>query len=199
VREPRDGPSAGLTLELVARIQGGDREAWNDLYRRLHDPLLFSVRCRLGAGLRRHLESEDILQSVILEALGELPRFAPRGEGSLQHFLHVLVSHKIRDKVDHYAARKRRGTVRLPDSAMDLLPAPEGAPAYRDAERYERLERCLLQLPGDQRTVILLRRIDGLSGAEAAREMKRSEAATRQLYSRALARLSALMAAGGGG
>jgi hypothetical protein len=77
-------PTPEATRDVVARIKGGDRAAWDALYRRYRDELLFAARARLGAKLRAYLESEDILQSVALEAFEELPRFEPRGAGSLR-------------------------------------------------------------------------------------------------------------------
>jgi len=180
----------GLTMEIVARIQEGDRKAWEALYERVHDELLF-------AGLRGKLESADILQSVVLECMGALPRFQDRGERSLRHFLHVLVTNKIRDRAATFAARKRRGTVALTDDlAAEQVSGPESRPSYRAPERYVRLERALERLPEDMREVILLRRVEGLTSKEAAEHMRRSDAAVRQLYSRAIARLTMLVGEG---
>jgi len=190
--EHADDP--GLTLELVDRIRSGDQEAWNDLDGRIHDDLLFVIRCRLGAGLRTKVESADILQSVVLESMRELPRFAPRDESSLRHFLHVLVANKIRDRARGFDAQKRRGTLAMTES-VEIRLADSAAPdvAYRQPERYLELERCLLRLPADMREAILLRKVEGLSSREAAEQMGRSDVAMRQLYARALARLTLLM------
>ena len=84
-----------LSLELVRRIQAGDREAWDGLYLRYHDALLFAIRCRLGSRLRARLQSEDVLHSVIKDAMKDLARFEPRGAGALGHYLHVCVLNKI--------------------------------------------------------------------------------------------------------
>ena len=186
-------PPTGLTHELVTRIQAGDQDAWNDLYRRYHDSLLFAVRCRLGPGLRRHLQSEDILQSVVLEAMIDLQDFRPTGPESLRHFLHVMVANKIRDRVDTFGAKKRRGTVALTDSVMAGVPGYTGPPRYHDGERYERLEQCMTRLPEDMREVVLLRKVEGLTSREVAAVMKREDTAVRKLYSRALARLTSMM------
>jgi RNA polymerase sigma-70 factor, ECF subfamily len=181
-----------LTHEIVARIQHGDGHAWEQLWRHLHDDLLFVVRCRLGPELRTHLESEDILQSVALEALGEIPAFAPRGEGGFRHFLHVLVTRKIRDRAATYRAKKRRGTAPLENDAVQ----PLSEPRYHDVERYEALERALQRLDGPERDVVLLHRIEGLSTKVIAERLHQSDAAVRKLYSRALARLRELLGAG---
>lgn len=183
-----------LSLELVRRIQAGEPEAWERLYRRYHDVLLFSIRSRLGRGLRAWLQSEDILQSVVKDALGDLERFEPRGPGALEHYLHVCVLNKIRSKAAFFGAQKRAAAERrVPSSELDDLACPEGEPSYLDGTRYERLERRLAQLPEAMREVVLLRSIEGLSNEEAAGLLGKSPAAASKLYNRALARLGILL------
>ena len=185
-------PDESASLELVARCQAGEAEAWDELYRRYHDQLLFAARARLGSKLRACLQSEDVFQSVALDALTALKRFEYRGPGSLKRFLATLVSHKIRDRVDTFRAGKRAGDVPLDEAR---LPAPEVP--YRDPETYGRLERALAALPADLREVVLLRRVEGLSSKEVAARLGHSDEAVRKRYSRALARLTLAMDTGG--
>ena len=187
-------PDERQSLDLVRRIQAGEDEAWHELYERYHDQLLLVVRMRLGRGLRRWLQSEDVFQSVAREALTALPRFEDRGPGSLERFLKTLVTNKIRDRADTFGAAKRKGAVPLTDAVADGLadPATE-ALRYHDAETYERLERCLAELPDELREVLLLRKVDGLGSQEVAELTGRSDAAVRKATSRALARLARLM------
>lgn len=192
------GGDVDLSLELVERIRDGDATAFESLYRRYRDALLFSIRCRLGAHLRSRLESEDILHSVVKDALLDLRTFEPRaGANSLAHYLHVCVLNKIRAKADHFGAAKRKGEVPLTDSIAERLPSARGAaePQYHDSERYEKLERALARLPEDQREAILLRRVEGLSNAEAAAVLGKTPEAASKLYNRALARLGIEMGA----
>lgn len=194
-------PSDATTVELLARIRGGDPEAWNDLYRQHHDDLLFFVRVHLGARLRAALQSEDVLQSVALEAFQDLPRFEARAPGGLRRYLHALVMNKIRDRADTFSARKRAGAVELTDTMAERIAAPgAGAapPAYHDSERYERLERALDALPAELREILVLRKLDGLSSREAAERLGVSDDAARKRYSRALARLSSILGGLGG-
>ncbi len=127
-------PGETRTLELLGRIHDGNDEAWNELYRLYHDELLFTIRMNLGTGLRTALESEDVLQSVALEAFKALPRFEHRGEGSLRAFLHRLVLNKIRDRADTFKAKKRAGAVPLTDTMEARIPGPGGEPTYHDSD-----------------------------------------------------------------
>lgn len=173
------------THELVARIQAGDVAAWDALWSRLHDDLLFVVRCRLGSGLRLRLESEDILQSVVKDALGEIASFEPRGEGALRHLLGLMVTRKIRKRAATFAAAKRRGTAPLETD----VPDPRSAPRYRDPDRYEALERAMDALEPDEREIVLLHRVEGAATKEIAARLKSTDVAVRKRYSRALAKL----------
>lgn len=184
--------AASVSLELVRRIQAGEREAWDALYLRYRDRLLFSIRCRLGPGLRRRLQSEDILHSVIREAIEDLPRFEARRDHALAHYLHTCVLNKIRSKAEYWAAARRSGDCPLSPEVLERVAAADAAPGYVDSARYERLERALAALPDHLREVILLRRIEGLTAAETAGVLGKTEAAAAKLYARAMARLGTL-------
>jgi RNA polymerase sigma-70 factor (ECF subfamily) len=190
------GESSDLSLELVRRVQAGDKGAFEDLYLRYRDALLFSIRSRLGRRLRASLQSEDVLQSVVKDALGDLARFEPRGPGSLGHYLHVCVLNKVRAK----AAQLEGGARALEREAsqdLDAFPARAEEPGYHDRARFERLEAGLAQLDEEAREIVLLRSIEGLSNEEAAHVLAKSPAAASKLYNRSLARLGSWMQAGG--
>ena len=132
-------------------------------------------------------------QSVALDALHALQNFEHRGEGSLRRYLHRMVLNKIRDRSDTVRARKRSGAVPLDEDLAGQLTDPASELRYYDPERFERLERGLRALPEELRQVLVLRKIDGYSSKETAERMGKTDAATRKLYSRALARLSRLV------
>ncbi len=188
-----EAPADDVTRELLARIHAGERAAGDDLYRRHHDAMLLAVRARLGTRLRGFMESEDVLQSAALEAFQSLPGFEPRGAGSLGRWLHQIVVNKIRDQADRFQAAKRDAGFLRGDSALETLAEPQAAAACYHDERYEKLERAIALLPDDMRDMLVLRRFDGLSSREAALRVGCSDAAARQLYSRALARLAVHM------
>lgn len=189
-----EGPvSDGATLALLARIKDGDAAAFEELYGRYHDELLFAVRAHLGRRLRAALESEDVLQSVAIDAFQALPRFEPRADGSLKHYLHKMIVNKIRARAGYFNAAKRAGTQPLSETQAGALPGREGGPEYRSGERFVRLERALELLPDETREVVVLRKVDGLPSREVAELLGKSDVAVRKLYSRGIARLTLLM------
>jgi RNA polymerase sigma-70 factor (ECF subfamily) len=186
-------PDAGASVALVRRIQQGDRAAFADLYARYRDRLLFAIRCRLGARLRARMQSEDVLQSVMREAVADLGRFEPRGDHALARYLHTCAFNKIRGQARRWAAERRRGEGELTEGALAGIPDPADPLAYREPARWERLERALNALPQAMREVILLRQLEGMSNAAAAAALGKSEDAASKLFTRAMARLVSLV------
>ncbi|HHI79751.1 MAG TPA: RNA polymerase sigma factor [Planctomycetes bacterium] len=190
---PLQSDDFGETMDLVRRIKDGEQEAWEEFFRRYHDDLLFSIRSGLGKRLRGVLQSEDVFQSVALEAFRDAGRFEYRGKGSLKAFLHRMVQNKIRDLGDWIGAAKRAGTVPLGDSILAGLPSAGEEPRYFDEERFGALEACLGALPQEMREAIVLRKIEGLGYAELAERLGKTEPAARKLFSRAMGRLALLL------
>ena len=196
-------PEESASMDIVTRIQAGDEPAWGELYKRYHDQLLFTVRMRLGSSLRTVLESEDVFQSVALDAFKALQRFEYQGPGSLERFLKKMVLNKIRERAKYFGAQKRAGGVALDVNALGdlaaasqpgLQSAANAGPEYHAAETYGRLERAIASLPQSMREVLLLRKVEGLTSAEVAAQLGKSDAAVRKLASRAMARVAAAMA-----
>ena len=75
------------TIDLVREAQNGHGEARDELFQRYSDRVLGIVRARIGPKLRRNVESGDIAQEALIEALTSLDRFETRGESSLIRWL----------------------------------------------------------------------------------------------------------------
>jgi RNA polymerase sigma-70 factor, ECF subfamily len=71
------------------------------------------------------------------------------------------------------------------------LPAPQATPSEEAARREQavRLADALGRLPEPYREVIVLRHLEGLSLAEAARRMGRTEDSVQKLWARSLLKL----------
>lgn len=186
-------PDEAGSVELLERLRRGAAGAFDELYRRHRDELLLSVRAGMGPRLRAAMQSEDVLQSVAMEAFQVLQR-TPAPAGGFVPLLRRLVRHRLVDRARALRRQKRAGEVAMTDSAVDGLGTPP-PPSYSDP-RYERLERALHALPTDLRDMIRWRRFDGLSSQQIAARTGQSDAAVRKTFSRAMARLSLLVEAG---
>lgn len=168
-----------------------------------HLPSLHAyVRLKMGHLLAGREGSVDLLQSACREVLQDLPDRPGLSEAHLRHWLFVAAERKIVDRVRYLQAAKR-------DVRLAALPAAGDADAATLSDLYvslatpsqhaagrellDRVERAFTQLADNQREVILLSRLAGLSHAEIAVRMNSTEGAVRTLLYRALGTLGALL------
>jgi RNA polymerase sigma factor (sigma-70 family) len=191
--------SSGGSLELVRRAQGGELGALDLLFARYYERVRKVVRLRMGLGLRRDLESDDILQETFLAAVEDFDRFEIESDASLIQWLARLAENRMRDAAKHRGALKRDrrreialehvrasqslapSTIALADSAA--LPFDVVA----DAERAERFERCVASLDEEARELVLLRHYIGADWKTITEDRRyRTERAARVAHAKAL-------------
>ncbi|HXI59495.1 MAG TPA: sigma-70 family RNA polymerase sigma factor [Polyangia bacterium] len=185
---PASRPMLALALgsdeSLVARAAGGDRQAFDDLYRRYVDV----VWARLGRLIGPDPEREDLLQQIFLDLFRALPRF--RGDASLRTFLYRIVLNTASD----HLKRRRRSPAAIPDDQLDELMDADASPEQRVAER-QRLARtfaALDRLKPKKRIAFLLRVVEGLSLDEIAELTDATPAAVAQRVRHAHRELKAM-------
>lgn len=166
---------------LVVRAQRGDREAFQDLYRALYEPVCRYIRRRVPSAA----DAEDLVGQVFFRLLESLDRVDPR-RGSVLAYALSMARNAL---VDH--ARGRAGMV--PEEAAAALPDLVVGPLERlmEEESVERVRSELARLPAETRELLMLRFGDGLRFAEVAQVLGLSEAAVRQRTSRAVRELRA--------
>jgi RNA polymerase sigma-70 factor (ECF subfamily) len=190
------------SVHLAVRAADGDRGALDELVVRHVDGLRAFVRLRVGAELRARESNSDLVQSVCREVLQDARRFQHPSEGAFKSWLYTTALRKIADRVEHWRTLKRdtgreeRFASEATDGALLGIYHSISTPSQHAvaAEERERIERAFEQLSEEQREVIVLARVAGLSRAEIAVQTNRSEGAVRVLLHRALARLSDLLA-----
>ncbi|HEY0714710.1 MAG TPA: sigma-70 family RNA polymerase sigma factor, partial [Polyangia bacterium] len=96
---PQGGRGGDRDEDLVARALRGDRQAFDDLYRR-HVDLVWG---RLGRLIGPDPEREDLVQQTFLEVFRGLPRF--RGDARFATFLYRVM---LNLACDHLKRRGRR-------------------------------------------------------------------------------------------
>jgi RNA polymerase sigma-70 factor (subfamily 1) len=179
--------------ELYRRAATGDGSSLDELLARYLPNLHAYVHLRMHGGLRARESSMDVVQSVCRAALAERGNFDFRGEESFRAWLFTTALNKIRDK--HRLHHREARDVRREDGdqALNALVANSMLSPSQDAvaaERARAVHQALAALPEDYREVISLARIVGLPHRAIAEVMDRSEEATRQLLSRALAQFA---------
>lgn len=193
------------TVQLVHAARNGDRTALDDLFARYSVRLLSCVRVKLGASLRRHLESGDILQQAMLKAFARFDQFDARDEGSFLAWLTTIVTTTIADAADRHGAKKRRpegGLVAIDadaDGTGDLAPAipaadPSPAQAMLASEERRLVDECVASLPGHYRDVLFLRHYCGFDWEQVRERLqKATTSAVRQQHRLARVMLGALL------
>jgi RNA polymerase sigma-70 factor (ECF subfamily) len=178
---------ADSSVELLVKAQSGDGEALNGLLARYLPRLKRWASGRLPSGMRTMLDTNDLVQDAVINALRNLDTLEIRNEGTLQAYLRRAVNNRI---IDLYRRAGRRPTRQeMPEDAASLAASP--LEAAIGAEAVESYERALATLSAADQEAIVLRVELGLDFEEIASQLgKPSTDAARMAVSRAIARLA---------
>jgi RNA polymerase sigma-70 factor (ECF subfamily) len=154
-----DAEDAGL-LRAVAR---GDESAFARVYDR-YSPILLGLLLRI---LRSRAEAEDVLQEVFLQVWQQARSF-DESRGRAFTWLVTLARSRAIDRLRAVDSRERAAQ----RSAEDGVQAPQTrVPAEEEAilaERAEVVRSALGELPEEQRQVLVLAYLEGMSQSEIA-------------------------------
>lgn len=169
---------------LVSKALAGDTVSFGLLYELFVDEIYHFVYYRV----KSHQEAEDLSEVVFLKAWQALDEYPPR-EITFRLWLYRIARNTV---YDHYRTRKEHADL----ETVAHVPAPvEGPEAILIRwERTAELREHLLQLSEDYQEVLTCRFVVGLSHAETAVVMSRSEQAVRALQYRAIVALRNLLA-----
>jgi RNA polymerase sigma-70 factor, ECF subfamily len=174
----------GTLTELAVR---GQPAAIETLLRQIRPMVLRYCRSRLGRISGHYHAADDVAQEVCIAVLSALPRYQDMGR-PFASFVFGIAAHKVADAM-RSAARLAIPTEDLPDGPDDRPGPEETAVAYLEAERARAL---LARLPVNQRELLVLRVLSGLSAEETGNALGMSAGAVRVAQHRALARLRAI-------
>lgn len=176
----RPTEESDVSVRLVRRARGGERAAFEQLYRS-HTGRVYALALRMAGEPRR---AEELTQDVWVRVWERLESF--RGESAFSTWLHRVATNVI---LQEFRGEKRRR------SRVKLAGAPgQGAGGGSDGRRNEAprrrwrpsadpsataedrisgidLERALAELPERARTVFVLHDVEGYRHAEIAELM----------------------------
>ena len=157
-----------LVQKAVARAKEGDLEGLHFLYVR-YAP---DVQRYVDSVVHDHHEAEDITQNVFAKLMTKIHRYEPREVPFTAWILRVARNAAL----DHMRARRTIPTeeVRVADSGQ----------TETSIDRGRALRHALEQLPEDQREVLVLRHIVGLSPVEIADTLDKTESSVHGLHHR---------------
>ncbi|GAA4906918.1 MULTISPECIES: sigma-70 family RNA polymerase sigma factor [Nocardiopsidaceae] len=175
---------------LTSLAVQGDDGAVDSLIREVHPMVVRYCRAKLSRVAGYVHYSDDVAQEVCIALLAALPRYEDKGR-PFAAFVFKIASHKVADALRR-STRADVPTDAVPECADDG-PGPEES-AVRSAEA-ERARGLLDELPEQQRRLLVMRVIAGLTADETGHALGMSPGAVRVAQHRALARLRKVAAA----
>jgi RNA polymerase sigma-70 factor, ECF subfamily len=165
---PEEKRSDALLLKAIRRAKEGDRDALRFLYVRYADNLYGYVR----SIVRDEHAAEDITQDLFAKLPSALARYEPRRVPFAAWILRVARNLAV----DHLRAQR----------AVPCAEVRAVEPLADDfsGERSRALRDALDALPRDQREVLILRHVAGMTPGEIARSLGKTEGSVHGLHHR---------------
>ena len=157
-QEEKRQADSRLVQEAVSRAQAGDSEGLHFLYVRFAD----DVHRYIASFVHDHHEAEDITQNVFAKLVTAIKKYEQREVPFTAWILRVARNAAL----DQMRARRAIPT-------EEVRVADDGS-AETGRERGHALRHALEQLPDEQREVLVLRHIVGLSPLEIADALDRT-------------------------
>ena len=166
------------SAELDALPEGVRRLA-PDAFRRLYELLADGLNSFAYSMLRDGNAAEDAVQQAFLELVKAAPTI--RGDGaSLRSWLFRSVRYRCLDEIRRRERRRETLHGQVPDDLLPTNPSPGGEGD---------LEAAMAELTDQQRAVLFLRHVMGMSGHEVAVVLETNRAAVFATAARAERRL----------
>jgi RNA polymerase sigma-70 factor (ECF subfamily) len=155
------------TRLAVARAKEGDQDALRFIYTSYSNNIYGYVR----SIVHDDYEAEDVTQQVFAKLMTTLVKYEDRGVPFFAWLLRMARNVAI----DHLRANRLTPTEEVFDA---------NASAAADLDHVETVRTALATLPDEQREVVILRHVVGLSPGEIATRMGRSEGSIHGLHHR---------------
>lgn len=184
---PPASPEA-IDRALLASIAGGDRAAFQQLYRRHERPLF--------AFLQRMLGNRAVAEEVVNDTMLAVWRFAGRYEGrsTPRTWITSIAFHKATSQLRRQKHQPQSDEGQM-ESVADHAKTPEGS--AQDSSRARLFAGLLARLSPEHRTVMQLAYYQEMSIAEIASVMDSPEGTVKTRMFQARKRLAVMLAEAG--
>jgi RNA polymerase sigma-70 factor (ECF subfamily) len=173
--------------ELLTRVRAGEQLAFRLLIER-YQPMVASVVIGM---LGRGDDADDVGQETFIRLHGAIAQF--RGDAALGTYVRRIAMNLSLNALK----RRRRFSLRLLSRDQAKSPLPEPPVAAYDIEQTERItvvRAAIAQLNEKQRSVVVLRVLDGLSTNETAAILELPAGTVMSRLARGMAELERLLA-----
>lgn len=171
--------SLEITNDVILKAQQGDAAKIGVIFQRYHQSVFRYLYYRVNDPY----VAEDLTSEVFMRMLRALPEYRLQGI-SFQAWLFQIARNL---SVDYFRKTSSHPNVELQENTVASDPDP--AEIAEDSLTSESLRKALAQLPTEQREVLVLRFILGMSINEVAAVLKRSEDSVKGLQRRGLVAL----------
>lgn len=190
--------------KLLAEARRGNSSALGTLFGRYHNYIKLLASAHVCPRIKVRASASDIAQETFLHAHRGFSDFRGTTGGEFIAWLQSILTRRIqhlyrqnlfaqkrdiRREISLEAIRKRmdRSTIQLGSVLIDKAPTP--ASEAQCQERGVHVADALAELHRDYRQVLMMRSVEGLTFAEVAARMNRSEGAVRMLWLRGIRKL----------
>lgn len=172
-------------IALVELARGGDADAFGMLYDHYHTSVYRFIYYRIGSVAL----AEDLMSETFFRALRSMGSFRWQGKD----FGAWLMTIARNLTADHYKSGRTRLEFATEDMTAHDSPTEGPENAVLASLTNEKLLTALGELPTEQQECLIMRFLQGLSIAETAQVLGRSDGAVKQLQLRGVRNLAKLL------
>jgi RNA polymerase sigma-70 factor (ECF subfamily) len=162
--------------DLARALAASDQRAWRQLFEEQYDRVFRYAYMRTG----NVADADDIASTVFSEAVKGIASFSYRGT-PVAAWLYGIAHNETVDLLK----RRRRNVADSIDAASTAHEIP-GRDAFAPADEWRDVRDAMAALKPQYRDVLVLRLVEGLSVAEVAAALNKSEGAVKVTQMRAL-------------
>jgi RNA polymerase sigma-70 factor (ECF subfamily) len=166
--------------QLIHKIQNGDKEAFGNLYLTYLDRIYRYVFFRVNQD--KHT-AEDLTEIIFIKAMQHIKKFEQE-KGTFQSWLYRISHNTV---LDHYKTYKATTHMQENTVAIEVIEKLEDE--LDTKQKIAKVMEEMKSLTPEQRNIIILRFIEGLSHREIAFITNKKEDAIRAIQYRGLQKL----------
>jgi len=179
---PAQADKGSVDFALMARIAGGDHEAFRQLVERHQHAVIGTVAKMLG----NPSDAEDIAQQVFLRIWSNAKRYHP--DAKFTTYIFTITRNLVFNETRRRSRKKEVSTdghAEHPSFLLEDSPDRQPDAELLQSELQKAVDAAIVSLPEIQRMAVVLRRYEQLSYEEIAKVLKLTVSAVKSLLFRA--------------
>jgi RNA polymerase sigma-70 factor, ECF subfamily len=172
-------------FDLVNKFIAGDESAFNKIVLKYQQKIYWHARRMTG----NHLDADEVVQEVLMVLYEKLKSF--QFKSSLYTWIYRITSTR---SLNYIKKRQLKQAFSFDDNeAFDIKAEGDIIEDIDKKEKFNKLEKVLLKIPGKQREVFVLRNFEELSYEEISKITGKSVGGLKANYFHAMQKIMELM------